>query len=371
MSALQVLASFDEQDSDGGNAFFQFRNLGPTQTISFHDVYVSQINHMLAHPRAKEVNLYNCKWDLLSEQTGHPNSLVHTVGLVECSIDDTGITDILLGFPKLRKLTYYHSADEEYTHFDMIGRALRIDGRQLEHLTIRHQYYQAFATSIGPLYDLNNLTTLEIDLELLAGFHPSPPAFEVSLENHDMSATGEIDYDALYEEVGDWSLVNILPTSLVELKVHVDQDKFTTYYNKYERYGAKFEALLASDHRFAHLICIKAPNLNGAVRATRNRLTNWLSDSMGTIIRLPRPMVMTLTGEEKQVVRDRIRKYFHSQFLMLYGSSLCPCPYLEDAGIYDDDQGSSGRDLATLKSMLQRISIMDIRMDTDMDDVQN
>ncbi|KAI1827350.1 hypothetical protein F4861DRAFT_405537 [Xylaria intraflava] len=288
-----------------------------SQVIRFSDLPVSRFAFLFQHPRAQKLVLYNCSWGHVPMRANE-NSLVKKIDLVNTSIDDGGFNDILVGFSNLRELSYSRPVEETGGHFDLIGNVLREHGSKLEHLTMINDSLMSFDTAIGSLGLLESLKTIEISLELLIGFRKNPVGYDDYGDEAFVGQTEDPDYNAIHEQAGDWSLVNLLPTSLEKLTLYVETPKLDVYFNTHARYGAKLEALLTADCRFAKLISVKAPNLDGVVQRIDNRLTSWLSDGMGTIIRLPHSRWTEFTCFEKAILFNRISADLHPEFVAAY-----------------------------------------------------
>jgi hypothetical protein len=212
---------------------------------------------------------------------------VRRIDLIDTSIDDRGFESILTGFSQLTELVYFRPTDETETDFDMIGGVLKEYGQRLEHLQMHNVSLMPFYTPVGSLHTCTSLKTLNMDLELLVGFHENPRGGH----NEYLDASIEEDeepliYDEIYDEVVDWSLVKLLPTSLVKLTLWVEEPKIDAYYNTYERYGAKFEELLTSDDHSQNLQSVTASFLEPVAEKLRGTLTGWVMDG-STMVRMP------------------------------------------------------------------------------------
>lgn len=86
----------------------------------------------------------------------------------------------------------------------------------------------------------------------------------------------EPDYEEINAGFGDWSFINKLPPSLEVLIIEIESPKLWTYFNTYERYGAKFEELISASRRFRNLTYINAPNMDRVAARTRDRLPHWV-----------------------------------------------------------------------------------------------
>jgi hypothetical protein len=256
--------------------------------IKFREIRVSNIAYLLSHPRATNLHFGTC---IFSTGTNWPqlkDSKVHTITLSGCSIGGEGFEDILIRFGNLREIVYYRKYDEWDTHLDGIGEVLQKQGQKLEHLQMHNDSFMPFCTPVGSLANLANLKTLDMHLEYLIGFRVNPR--EGYDEYSDAGYFGEDEdiesYDEIHERVGDWSLIELLPSaSLEQLSLYVECPKIFTYFNTYERYGAKFEALLAADRRFKKLRTVSAPYLKPVADELRGRLTNWVFDGRHTMVR--------------------------------------------------------------------------------------
>ncbi|KAJ8129468.1 hypothetical protein O1611_g4163 [Lasiodiplodia mahajangana] len=244
--------------------------------LRFYNMRVSNFAFALVHPTAVKLELINCTWDLITEIPVSKNVAARAIHLVDTKIGDDGFNDILTNFPNLRTLVYCRPTDDVDTQFDMIGREIKLYGQRLEHLTLLNESYMPFCTPIGSLQALDNLKSLDIYLEMLIGFLRNPGDYDDYMDSGFNDSDEECDYDEIYdEEVGDWSLIKMLPGTLESLTLHIEDAKLHTYFNTYERYGAKIEELITADHLFPNLRSISAPRLSQVAKKLSGDQTAW------------------------------------------------------------------------------------------------
>ncbi|KAI1146068.1 hypothetical protein F4825DRAFT_473085 [Nemania diffusa] len=277
-------------DQGGGPKVLRFDSRFLTaQHLRFYDMRVSRIAFALVHPSAVTLELVHCQWDLATQIPVSRNIPARTILLVGTRISDYGFSTILENFPNLRTLSYYRPADEIDTHFDMVGQELATSGQNLEHLTMLNENLMPFATPVGSLKKLTNLKTLEIDLELLIGFREIPNEdYDEYMDSGLVEPDTMLDYEEIHEQAGDWCLLDLLPASLEELTLHLENPKLDTYFYNYERYGAKLEELLKAEHLFPNLTCISAPRLAEVSEKIGGRQAGW-SLTLSTMHRQPLP----------------------------------------------------------------------------------
>ncbi|KAI3321090.1 hypothetical protein HD806DRAFT_212543 [Xylariaceae sp. AK1471] len=272
------------------------------QVLRFFNFLVSEIDFILVHPGVKKLELNGCSWNLMTDIPQQNRSRVRKIDLFGCSINEKGFKDILTRFSELKELVYCRPLDEIDTHFDMIGYVLEEYGHHLEHLKMHNESLLPFCTPVGPLQACMNLKTLDMHLELLIGFleNPRDGQDEYMDAGFDDEEEDAPNYDEIYAQVKDWSLVEVLPNSLEKLTLWVEEPKLATYYNTYERYGAKFEELLTSDRRFPKLRSVTAPKLELVAEKLHGRLTGWILDGF-TMARIP-------TVEEAEVAAAAVSR---------------------------------------------------------------
>ncbi|KAI0403298.1 hypothetical protein F4802DRAFT_315338 [Xylaria palmicola] len=274
------------------------------EIFHFKDMIDSNFAFMLAHLQAEMLAFTSCTWD--GADMPHPAKIAaRSVCLVDNRIDEGGFHTILTSFPKLRELEFYRVV-KDFGYFDDIGRVLSEHGQRLEYLLMMNENHVPFNTEIGSLHTLTNLKTLKITLEFLIGFRDNPRGWDDygevctdCVEEHssdaDMEAGSypvcfyrqeEPDYEEIHSSFGDWSLAKLLPPSLEELELYIEQPKLRVYFYTYERYGAKFEELL-TDVRFDKLRTVSAPLLEPVAEKLRNGPTRWVLDSCSNLRRMP------------------------------------------------------------------------------------
>ncbi|KAI8628464.1 hypothetical protein F5Y19DRAFT_141168 [Xylariaceae sp. FL1651] len=256
------------------------------KVLRFSDMNVSSFDFMFGHPGVQKLVLDHCFWDLLTNLRGQSNSQVSRVELLGCNINEHGFKDILTSFDQLRQLVYYRPVDETDTDFDLIGEVLEEHGHHLEHLEMHNDALMPFYSPVGSLQGLVSLKTLDMHLELLIGFRENPR------EGYDEYMDGAFDtdqvlnYQDIHADVGDWSLVELLPASLEDLTLFVEDPKIDTYFNTYAEYGAKFEELITAESRFPKLRRVKAPFVGQVADKLRGRLTGWELKETDTLCRV-------------------------------------------------------------------------------------
>ncbi|KAI1129888.1 hypothetical protein F5Y10DRAFT_140565 [Nemania abortiva] len=255
------------------------------QHLRFYNMRVSPFAFALAHPVALKLELIDCYWDMTAQIPVSNNVAARVIRLVGTHIDWKGFSNILTRLPNLHTLFYCRPAREDDTHFDMIGSELSRCGQRIEHLTMLNENYMPFSTPIGSLKDLNNLRSLEIDLEMLIGFLDNPDNYDYG-DGDFIDMDEEDDYEEIHQEAGNWSLINLLPCSLETLKLHIDDTKLDVYFDTYERYGAKIEELITADDVFPNLRFIDAPHLMEVAERLSGRHAAWTIEGSG-IRRLP------------------------------------------------------------------------------------
>ncbi|KAI0429999.1 hypothetical protein F5Y09DRAFT_356411 [Xylaria sp. FL1042] len=287
----EIVDFFDEQ--------VQF-NIGTTalgnrflnaKCLRFYQIRTDKIAFMLAHPTVERVEFHECTFPLTtlipSTNFAGPSSVVKEIHLNETAIGYWGFQELLSSLPQLRKLVYFRPSDESYTDIDEIGDVLVSQGQSLEYLLMRNDSNNPFNSWVGTLASLGNLKTLEIELEFLIGFRDIPAGNFYEYLDGPFAGDEEQDFDEIHESFGDWALVDLLPTSLEKLILHLEAPKIGAYYNTYERYGAKFEELILDHTRFDKLEYIQAPCLYLVAVRMADRLGNWLLEGSDILRRVP------------------------------------------------------------------------------------
>ncbi|KAI0105258.1 hypothetical protein GGR51DRAFT_560469 [Nemania sp. FL0031] len=259
--------------------------------LRFYNMRVSNFAFALVHPTALKLELIGCNWNLVTEIPISTNVAARAIHLIDTKISDTGFNSILTNFPNLRTLVYCRPTEEVDTDLDMIGHEITQFGQRLEHLTLLNESYMSFRTPIGSLQALDHLKSLDIYLEMLIGFLRNPGDYDDYMDSgfhdSDSEAEAEVDYDEIYnDEVGNWSLTRMLPSSLETLTLHIEDAKLQTYFNTYERYGAKIEELITAEHLFPNLKSISAPRLSPVAEKLAGRQVPWAL-TKSTIHRVP------------------------------------------------------------------------------------
>ncbi|KAI0548037.1 hypothetical protein F4679DRAFT_597082 [Xylaria curta] len=244
-------------------------NILTAKVLHFQGLNASEVEYLFAHPKVEVLEFHNCYWDIWSKEPKTTHTTAHAIKLVETPMTDCKLGDIFCRFPKLRSLVYFRPSEEVDTWLDDMGRELAKNGQNLEHLELYNDSLMPFSAPFGSLQSLENLKTLEIDLELLIGFRDNPKGYDdyggeeyLFLETEDEEEEEEPDYDEIHRYAGDWSLVKLLPHSLEKLTIHIEQPKLEVYFNTYERFGAKFEELMTAAGFFDNLHWVEAPRLN-------------------------------------------------------------------------------------------------------------
>ncbi|KAI0969568.1 hypothetical protein F4678DRAFT_164266 [Xylaria arbuscula] len=253
--------------------------LTTAKCLRFIGMRTQDIGFLLAHPLVEKIEFVNCTYDMA---TFVPRTSEHVPGAREVVLADTTYSlvcfDIIFrSFPKLRKLTYFYPSNEPDNNFDDVATALNNHGRLLEDLAMHNDHSRPFDNYIGSMAHFSNLKTLEIDLEFLIGFRPIPRGDwdEYTDSPYDVDEE-DPDYDEIHESFGDWSFVELLPTSIETLTIEVDSPKLQVYFNTYERFGAKFEELMTAVEYFPNLKHVEAENLYLVAERAGNRLPNWV-----------------------------------------------------------------------------------------------
>lgn len=265
--------------------------------LNLQNVNISAVAYLMFNPSVEEVRLDNVNFNSMMD-LGKPlpgdasgdGSNVSKIELCYCSIDERGLEDILTTFPKLKELVFYRPYNEfedNETEYHGLGETLNNFGGKLESLSIYNESLMPFETPFGSLAKMTSLKSLDMVLEMLIGFHVNPRGgYDEYLDAPIEEDEEPPNYDDVYAEVGDWSLVELLPESLEFLTLEVECPKMYEYFNTYERYGAKFEELFRANMRFKHLRCVRAPRLEEVAKNLQNRLTGWELRG-GSMIRIP------------------------------------------------------------------------------------
>ncbi|KAI1192889.1 hypothetical protein F5X97DRAFT_62525 [Nemania serpens] len=282
-SEMSPLPDIDESTS----------SLSPTdrslmvESIRFYNMSASEFSPSLFHSLAKKIELINCEWSLRAQVPLSIHTEARIVHLLGTNISWNGFSDLMICFPFMHTLVYSRPADEIDTHFDLVGDVLAHQGTGLEHLTMLNENYMPFCSPLGSLTALTNLKSLEIHLELLIGFRENPIGYAEYSDSEIFDPDDVLDYDEISRYAGDWSLVDLLPTSLEKLTLYVEDPKLDVYFNTYERYGAKIEELLAAEHLFEKLTDISAPGLSAVEKRMRTRHTGWVLTAQSAMQRPP------------------------------------------------------------------------------------
>ncbi|KAI0799249.1 hypothetical protein GGR55DRAFT_510962 [Xylaria sp. FL0064] len=261
--------------------------------LRFYRVRTSAVGRLLAkHSTVVRVEFHDCTLPIDTIISGGSNEAelpsAREVVLVDTLIGDRVFQEMFLNLPALRTLVYYRPSNEP-THIDLVGQVMVRFGWKLEHLVLRNESLYPFEQSIDSLVRLRKLKTLEIDLEFLIGFRDIPARdFDEYMDSPFVNDEEEQDFDEIHESFGDWALVDLLPTSLEKLTLHIDYPKLNVYFNTYERYGAKFEQLLRAEARFRKLEFIEAPDIAGVLSGLdRSIADNWIPEGRSVIRRIP------------------------------------------------------------------------------------
>ncbi|KAI1434263.1 hypothetical protein GGR50DRAFT_418838 [Xylaria sp. CBS 124048] len=239
------------------------------------------------------LSLEGCDWDVQDlEEVDKDQSVLRTIELLGCNIDDKGFEIIMDSFPMLRNLAFYRRVDDDESHFDLIGDALRRQGL-MEKLIFRDDCLAPLGTPLGSLSGLTKLTDLEIDMDFLID---SP----------------------LYEGTSNWSLVDVLPASLVRLTLHVESEEVAELW-----FRRKVEELLRAA-RFAELEFVGAPRPFGdmlieVAQRVADGPRPWLTDRVGGMIRLPGPRpIHTYNCVQAATLFKRVVRYLDESYAGAY-----------------------------------------------------
>ncbi|GAW23483.1 hypothetical protein ANO14919_130420 [Xylariales sp. No.14919] len=259
--------------------------------LRFTCIPLSKFAFMFLHPDVEELELMSCTWSLFTLPKllrGLKLEKIRKVVLAGTApTSDSMLDEIFEAFPNLRELHYDRPASELDGAFVMVGRSLQERGGGLEALSFRNDSLMPFMDTLGSLQPLASLKTLDIYLEFLTGFLTIPHGDYDEYMDSAFAAPEDFDYDLEWGH-DSWSFLDLLPTSLEELSVDVDEPKMQVYYHKYERYGAKLEELLLSD-RFDRLVSVRAPGISAVVNKIRDMRTGWTYQGNCLATRDPRP----------------------------------------------------------------------------------
>ncbi|TGJ86615.1 hypothetical protein E0Z10_g2138 [Xylaria hypoxylon] len=274
--------------------------------LRFVYLRTSHFSFVFLHPIAEKLVLQRCTWDMLAGMVRDlRQEKVRIIHLAESYVAYWGFEDIMTAFPNLRELVYYRPCDEEFSQYHEVGDVFRKFGQGLESLKFFNDALMPFETPLGSLQSLVSLKTLEIPLEMLIGFRPNPREGYYEYLDAAFDPDEVLDYDEEHEAWGDWSFLELLPTSLEKLTIDLESPKTDVYFNTYERYGVKFEELLIADRRFDKLEYVRAPYIDVVAAKLRGRLTGWVLADRDTIKRVPRtvptpdavPLVVDVSDE--------------------------------------------------------------------------
>jgi hypothetical protein len=218
------------------------------------------IGFILAYRNLKKLEIWSGTWRIRADVRVLDEPKLSYLHLVDTDIDRY-LDGILLLFKELRELIYFRPSSDWPYDTDTMGDALREHGKQLEHLELHNESLMPFYNPIGSLAPLSNLRKLDCYLEFLIDYLENPVSKgyeEYEGAPWDEEVDEPPDYEEIYQQRGDWSLVKVLPPSLEWLHIDIEEPKIYTYYNTWERYGAKFYELATSDQfpRLQHIIAL-------------------------------------------------------------------------------------------------------------------
>jgi len=246
------------------------------------------IGFILADPSLMKLAIRSGRWRVPACIRMLDEPKLRYLCLVDTDIDRY-LDEILLLFKELRELIYFRPHSDWPYDMDDMGDALRKHGKQLELLELHNESLMPFYNPIGSLAPLSNLRRLDCYLEFLIDYLENP--IPMGYEEYEGAAWDEdvdepLDYEAIYQRRGDWSLVKVLPPSLEWLRIDIEGPKIDMYYNTWERYGAKFYELATSD-QFPRLQYIEATDLELVGQKLQDDLTGWTMVGGALIRTLP------------------------------------------------------------------------------------